>query len=104
MRLAKHKLSPEKIRPHLFWDIPPGRLDWDKSAILIVQRVLTRGTFDEFRLLLEVYKMEGLKEIALKIPYLDRKSLNFISGFLEIPKEEFKCYKKQQLNPVPWKF
>ena len=84
-----------KLRKTLFWDINPEQLNAQTSEILIVERILTRGNMFEFKQLLKFYSTRELSQIVLKIGYLDAKTLNFISGYLNIPKENFLCYKKK---------
>ncbi len=93
-----------KLRKTLFWDINPEQLNAQTSEILIVERILTRGNMFEFKQLLKFYSTRELSQIVLKIGYLDAKTLNFISGYLNIPKENFLCYKKKLSNPAHCNF
>ncbi len=93
-----------KLRDSLFWDIDPKRLNAHSSKMLIVERVLTRGNMFEFKQLIKFYPVRELSQIVLKIGYMDARSLNFISGYLNIPKENFLCYRKKLSNPVHCNF
>lgn len=93
-----------ELRTTLFWDIDPKRLNAKSSNTLIVERVLTRGNMLEFKQLINFYTIAELSQIVLKIGYLDARTLNFISGFLDIPKENFLCYRKRLSNPAHCNF
>ncbi|MCD4832672.1 MAG: hypothetical protein K8R31_02675 [Bacteroidales bacterium] len=93
-----------KLRDSLFWDIDPKKLNAHSSIMLIVERVLTRGNMLEFKQLIKFYPVHELSQIVLKIGYMDARSLNFISGYLNIPKENFLCYRKKLSNPVHCNF
>jgi hypothetical protein len=95
-----HNNNKIELRSTLFWDIDSERLNAISSISLIVERVLTRGNMSEFKQLVGFYSNEELCKSVLKIGYLDARTLNFISGYLDIPKEEFLCYKKKQSNPI----
>lgn len=92
------------LRKTLFWDIDPQQLNAQTSKILIVERILTRGNMFEFKQLLKFYSRSELSQIVLKIGRLDAMTLNFISGYLNIPKENFLCYKKKLSNPAHCNF
>lgn len=102
--MIKLKINDRELclRSTLFWDVDPEKLDAETSKLLITERVLTRGTLEEFRQLIRFYPEKEIKQIVVRIGYLDSKSLHFISEYYNIPKEDFLCYKKQQLNPVHW--
>jgi hypothetical protein len=87
-----------QLRNTLFWDVDTALMDAEKSKLLIIERVLSRGNMNEFKQLIIFYDQNELKESVIKIGSLDARTLNFISGYLNIPKQNFLCYKKQQLN------
>lgn len=91
-----------QLRNTLFWDVDQEKLDAQNSKVLIVERVLTRGNMEEFTQLIRFYTLEELSLTVVKIGYLDGRTLNFISGYLNIPKEDFLCYRKKQSNPTHW--
>ncbi len=86
----------------LFWDVDFGSLDWEANKRLIIERVTTRGSWGEFQLLLEHYGSHVFKEEIVKAGYLDKKTLSYVSTFFNIPKEQFRCYIKKQLNQAHW--
>jgi hypothetical protein len=88
----------------LFWDIEYDRLDFKTHASFIVERVLNRGSIEDFRAIVKYYGKEQLKEITLKIRYLDKKTLSFCSAFFSEPLENFRCYKQKQLNQTHWDY
>lgn len=85
-----------KLNPALFWDYDANKLHPIKNKVLIFERVFTRGSLEEYRLLLSFYKENDLKEGIVNIPQLDPITLNFLSVVFDIPKPEFKCYGKKQ--------
>jgi hypothetical protein len=90
------------LRDTLFWDVSPATLDPVTSKMLIMERVLTRGNMAEFKQLIRFYPSQELCQTVIKIGYLDERTLNFISDYLNIPKQDFLCYKKKLLNPMHW--
>ena len=83
------------LRKSLFWDIPEQAINLSKNRGLIIERILTRGTVEEFRQLRKIFSDRQIREHAVRIGTLDRKTLNFVSRLYQIKPEEFKCYGKR---------
>ncbi len=88
----------------LFWDVDPYSIDLDKHALFIIERVLVRGTWEEFKKIMSYYGKESVGLFACQIRFLDKKTFSFCSSYFNIPKEEFKCYTQQQLHPTHWDY
>ena len=86
------------LREHLFWDIPGDFVDPVKSKRLIIERVSTRGTLNEFRQILNLYGQKDFLNTIKQIGYLDNKTVNYLVKIFGIRKEELKCYKPKQLR------
>lgn len=98
----KHRDKIIHLRNTLFWDVDNGSLNATRSRSLIIERVLTRGNMYEFKQLKEFYSLDELRQTVVKIGYLDPRTLNFISTYLDIPKEDFLCYRKRLSTPLHW--
>ena|ERR1700733_14515392 len=94
----------EKLSQWLFWDVNLSELDIEKHSGQIIEKVLTRGSINDWHLIREYYGLKRIAEESKKLRYLDELTLNFISRLLNIPKQEFKCYTMMQSQPGPWKF
>jgi hypothetical protein len=88
----------------LFWDVDYDTVDLDAHAPFIVERVLNRGHMEDFRAILKHYGNEKLKEIALRIRYLDKKALSFCVAFFGEPIQNFRCYIQRQSNQTHWDY
>ena len=93
-----------KLRRQLFWDVDYTAIQWQKNYRFVIERVLERGTFDEWQEIKRYYGLEKIKEAALQARWLDNTTLSFCSNYLRIPKEQFRCYILKSLNPAPWVF
>lgn len=88
----------------LFWDTDPSTIELDKHALFIVERVLTRGSWNEFQRILNHYGKETIGNFACQIRFLDKKTFSFCVNYFNIDKENFRCYTQQQLNPTHWNY
>jgi hypothetical protein len=92
------KESP-KLSRSLFWDTNPDTVNFDKSARYVIEKVVTRGQFEDWQEIKRYYGLEKIKECCLRSRDLDPKALSFLSAIFDIPKEEFRWYTQIQSNP-----
>lgn len=100
----KKPINTEDFSEHLFWDIDRNKFSLDKNKQLVIERVFTRGDIDDLKKLIRLYGIVVIKEEIVKVGFLDKKTLNWASLFLCIPKTEFKCFTKIQSEKVHWNF
>ena len=85
---------------YLFWDYNASMLDPNMDKAIILERVFTRGTENDEKEVFNYYGKSIIKDTILDLKYIDKKTLNYLSIILGVPKENFKCYKKSLLeNP-----
>ncbi len=94
----------QNFSTYLFWDTDINKLDLKRHAQYIIERVIMRGTLNDWIELKKTYSKLKLKNACLKASYLDKITLNFCSLYFNIPKEKFKCYINQQSNPNYWNY
>ena len=92
------------LSKEIFWDIDMSTLNYEVQGAFILERVITRGTISDFKQIVKYYGIEALEKIAIDTKNLDKKSLNFISFFLNIPKYRFKCYSQIQSLETHWNY
>ncbi|GHV64853.1 hypothetical protein FACS1894199_04070 [Bacteroidia bacterium] len=90
--------------PNLFWDADMSDLDMDKHASYVVGRVLDYGSLSDWVLIRKYYGMEKIKEIALGIRSIERRSLALIATIVNIPQNKFRCYEQMQSKTSHWYF
>ena len=90
--LKKPLLS--KLSEYLFWDCNADQLDPYIDINMVLERVFSRGTENDEREIFVFYGKNFIKKNIVNIKYLDIKTLNYLSIILDIPKEEFACYKR----------
>lgn len=91
-----------KLNPHLFWDCDYSKIDFEKNYGFVVERVLERGSLDDWFAIKKYYGMEKIKQAVLNARYLSQKALAFCSTIFDIPKEKFRCYKLMSSSPERW--
>lgn len=87
---------------YLFWDVDKSKLEVERSAAYIVERVLEYGQLEDWKLIKQIYGLDRIKDISLNIRYLTPKTLSFISSVLNIDKVNFRCYIQKQSIQEHW--
>lgn len=79
----------------LFWDCDPESIHPEEHRRFIIQRVLTRGRWEDWKSLRARYPWETLREEVLLIRDLDPVTLAFCSAVFDAPKESFRCFSRK---------
>lgn len=92
----KEKDIKKGISKHLLWEYDYENFDWDKMRIVTIQRVIERGSMDDFYAALKLYGgIENVREIIKDIPVLSPIDMNFVCVNFDLKKEDLKCYKRK---------
>lgn len=83
------------VRDLLFWDLDLSRMDPESNRRIIIERVFSLGNLNELKFIFSHYGAVLIRQEIVKAGSLDKKSLQFASEILQIPKEEFRCYRKK---------
>jgi hypothetical protein len=75
----------------LFWDTNGDHIDTDRNARFIIERVISRGTLNDWKTLLSFYGNNRVKKEVVLIRTLDPKSLCYLSVFFNIEESKFRC-------------
>jgi hypothetical protein len=77
MELQVHKLSP-----FLFWDVAQASVNWDAHNVWLTERILTRGTWEDWQLLTQSISAKELRNIAPKLKVAPREQ-TFLNKWLD---------------------
>jgi len=95
----KKKPKPQ-FDKRIFWDVNFEKLDYDKKAGFVIERVFERGDVEDIRQCRRYYGDEKVLEALLKAKFLPEHTIHFVSAIYDKPLNEFRCYKLRQLNPT----
>jgi len=101
LKIMEKSVFLSKLSKYLFWDYNIDTLNPNNDINLVLERVFMQGTESDEKEIFGFYNLNNIKESVTNIKYFDRKTLNYLSVILNIPKEEFKCYKKS-LSETPF--
>ena len=78
-----------------FWDMDYRKLDLKNDKNFIIERVVSRGGSKDEVELLKYYGWNTVKKEVVKIRYLNKKILNYLSLLFDVNKENFRAYKNE---------
>ena len=93
-----------KLSKRAFWDVEMESINWDDHRAFILERIMQYGTMDDWKIIRKVLDLKDLKHAATQANDLDDFSLSFLSLFLKIPREQFRCYIKKQSKTPFWTY
>ena len=82
-----------KLNKSIFWDIDLEKIDLQSQKRFIISRILERGTWPDFKMLINFYGKDTVKKEVMQARYLDKKTLRFCSFYFDIAEENFRCFK-----------
>jgi len=101
-------MRSDQQKPNLsrqaFWDVDMDSIDYTKNARFVVEKVIERGTHDDFLELIKYYGFKGVKSLAKSATFLSDISINFCCKLFDLQPIDFKCYEKKLLNKEHWNF
>jgi hypothetical protein len=96
IQMQKEKPVFEK---RIFWDVDFEKLDYDKKANFIIERVFERGDVEDIRNCRRYYGDEKVAQALLNAKFLPETRMYLAAAVLDRPLEDFRCYRLRQLNP-----
>jgi hypothetical protein len=96
MQTPKPKPIFEK---RIFWDVDFEKMDYDKKANFIIERVFERGDVEDIRQCRRYYGDEKVSEALLNAKFLPERRLHLAAAVIDKPITSFRCYTLRQSNP-----
>jgi hypothetical protein len=75
-------LDVARLSPTLFWDVAKESVDWDRHRVWLVERVLTRGTWDDWLLVSRELSAAKLRELEPRLK-LEPRERNFLRNWID---------------------
>ena len=86
------------LRPTLFWETNPKKLDEQKDAEFIIGRVLDFGNLKEWKTIKDFYGLTRIKKVVQKHIFSDPCSANFWAMIFGIHLKNLRCRKRFSLK------
>ena len=87
-----------------FWDVDFDKLDFDKNAVFVMEKVFNYGLWGDYMALIQYYGKDRIREDIVKGTYFKKKVLNFLCVIFDLKAADFLCYTRRQSNPLHWNY
>jgi len=94
----------QRLKPALFWSYDFNKIDFDQSYFLIIEQVLSKGDWQEFKSILQYYGNEQVLNVAQQSKILDPKTVHFLGSYFKVALSEFRSYKVLDSQKDFWVF
>jgi len=100
-------MQPQNTKPNLptrlFWEYDLERTDWQRDSVGIIERVLERGTHEEWDELVRFYGVDKVRHILKdEIRFLFDEVIEDACSYFGLKKEELLCYRRNQNHTGNW--
>ena len=85
-----------------FWDVDMDKIDYEKNARHVIEKVIDRGSFKDFIHLRNFYGDKRIREEIVNAKWLGDKEIYFCCAVFNLEPKDFTCFIKKQLNPQLW--
>lgn len=92
MKPDKEQKKHPNFSSRCFWEQDYKILNFDDGKKYIITKVISNGSQNDHIELFNYYGWDVIKEEVIKINYLNKKILNFLSILFDIEKNEFRAY------------
>jgi hypothetical protein len=86
----------QQLSSHLFWDVDAKEMDADAHRSFIIPRVMDRGAQTDVHAVWNRYGAETVKDVLLRAPSLQRKTIFFFANQFNLRPEDFRAYRQSQ--------
>ena len=90
---GNHRLP--KFARRYFWDVDARKLDADKYAAYVIERLLELGDPQAARWLLQKYSRRKIVAVLKRTRSLSKPSANFWALYFRVPRNEILCLSKR---------
>jgi len=99
----KKNIAKPNLPKRLFWDTPFDTIDWKKAYRTIIERVVERGTPDEWKEMIRFYGEQRVIDVLKnEVPYLPKYAIEEVCTYFHIEKGDLSCYIRSQSGKGHW--
>ncbi len=94
----------EGFSPHLFWDTDPDRVDIENNRKWLVRRVLEKGLWSDWKLLLALLGEDKIRTAVQEMRHLEGRAMSFACAVLNLEQSQLKCSIQKSSQATPWNY
>lgn len=96
-------MNKPNLPKRLFWEFKYEEMDWEKNYITVINRVVERGSSEEWQEMIKFYGEKKVKNtLKNETTYLTDLAIKEVCDYFKLNPEELKCYIRKQSMPQHW--
>jgi len=84
-----------------FWDVDMEKIDYEKGALNVLERIMYRGSMEDIIAVREFYGDDGIKKEIINSKCLGPKEVNFCCFIFGMELTDFRYYKEGRFRAFP---
>ena len=92
------------ISPKAFWDVRFSEIDFEEKSLHVMEKVFNYGSWKDQVAIMKFYGLPRIRKEIVNAAYLRKPVISFLCAILNLQKNDFTCYKKMLLHPLPWNY
>ena|SRR6218665_1338530 len=92
------------LNRRIFWDVDFDKIDYQKKANFVIERVFERGDVDDIRQVRRFYGDEQVSAILTKAKYMPEVKIYLAAAIFNKNLADFRCYTQTQSIKTLWPF
>ncbi len=97
-------MQKPNISKKAFWDVRFSEIDFEEKSLHVMEKVFNYGTWKDQVAIMKFYGLPRIRNEIVNAGYLRKPVLSFLCAILNLQKNDFTCYNKMQLHPLPWNY
>ena len=99
--MKQHSITDKpQLNKRLFWEFKYDDIDWLNEYAVIIQRIIERGTHDEWREMIRFYgTVRVVDTLKNEINYLPDEIIEDVCDFFKLMPSQLKCFIRKQSLP-----
>jgi hypothetical protein len=88
-------MEKPNLSKQAFWDVDFDSIDYQKYQNWVIEKIFQFGTLSDLKEVIKFYGVEKCKDSLINAHFLRLNAISLGYLILDIPKEDFKCYKNR---------
>jgi hypothetical protein len=76
----------------VFWNCDLDKFDYARDKKYIIERIIEAGLENDEIIMWKLYSYDDIKNVALKMEYLEDDIVTYMAFVLKMKESDFKCY------------
>jgi len=94
--------TPLGLAKSLFWDVDPHALDPERSARLIISRVVELGKLEDWHRVRRHYGTQRMIEVVTELREVRPQAVSLCCAAFDLTPTDFRCFSAKPFPMAPW--